>query len=233
MILIYLRPFTRNVRIIGKAQRLSNVLNEASRQQALSQRILMLPARSYASMSSQSHPKFTTVSFDLKDPRGNITKVHVQPSYPEKPKAVANLIAALPDLITDAVMPTERISNFSTTGWDLDESNDTIHRYIELESKSDVESVLQQVRIVSEELNHDPHIYQDGQRFTISCTTHVPAGLSMKDIKLARKINEILVGIQRSQTIENDEAEILTQRQRAREHNMEEIRKAKLRCDCG
>lgn len=174
-----------------------------------------------------------TVSFDLKGPEGTSTKVHVRPSYPHKPKAVSNLLAALPELLTDAAMPVGGVKSFATTGWDLDESGDTIHRFAEFGSEDTVNRVLELVAQASQKLNHDPHIHVDGPRIVISCTTHVPPGLSMKDIKLARQINEIL-GNAGSQIIkQEDEAEILTQRQRAREHNMSAIRKAKASCSCG
>ena len=50
----------------------------------------------------------------------------------------------------------------------------------------------------AEEMGHHPHIIrgkaEDGQEkfMTITCTTHSPRGLSVRDTNLARKINEIL-----------------------------------------
>lgn len=175
------------------------------------------------------------VSFDLVSDDGTTTKVHVQPSYPQKPKAIENLLKQLPPLLTAASMPIGAIKSFNTNGWDLDESGDTIHRYVKLQRQQDLSRVLEDIEAASRELNHDPHIDNDGTQLTISCTTHVPPGLSMKDVKLAKRIDEILanVALEDASEEEIDEAEILIQRQKGRERNMEAIRKAKLNCDCG
>lgn len=175
----------------------------------------------------------TTVSFDLVGKNGTTTRIHVQPSYPHKPKAVENLLKQLPALLTAASMPVSTIKSFTTDGWDLDEGNDTIHRYLLLQNESDVDSIITAIEAASRDLNHDPHIHVDGSRLTISCTTHVPPGLSMKDVKLAKRIDEILADIVVYPGHEEKEADILTQRQRGREHNMEAVRKAKLECGCG
>lgn len=174
-----------------------------------------------------------TVSLDL-TAGGITTKIHVRPSYIHKPKAVENLLKNLPALLTDATMPVTAIESFSTRGWDLDEAADTIHRYVAVE-QDDVSRIVEGVKAASEYENHDPHIYIDGSRMTISCTTHVPPGLSMKDVKLAKLIDKILddCNIDFSNSSDSSEADILTYRQRGREQNMEAVRKAKLACNCG
>jgi len=174
-----------------------------------------------------------TVDLDLTSKHGGTTTIEIRPSYPQKPKAVENLLAGLPALLTDAGMPTSAVTSFATQGWDLDESGDTIHRYVEVTSEQDISSIWDQIKTASYELNHDPHIHTDGKQLTISCTTHVPPGLSMKDVKLARKINNILAEINMADVRHDDEVDILTQRQRGREYNMAAIRKAKLACSCG
>lgn len=193
-------------------------------------------ARSYATAAeaARSTGEYSpTVNLDLTSGDGGITTVEIRPSYPHKPKAVENLLASLPGLLTDAGMPASAIDTFANKGWDLDESGDTIHRYVGVQSERDMSSILDHIKAVSSELKHDPHIHIDGNQLTISCTTHVPPGLSMKDVKLARKVNDILTEAGITGVTHTDKAEILTQRQRGREHNMEAIRKAKLDCGCG
>lgn len=176
-----------------------------------------------------------TATFDLMSSNGSKTRIHVRPSYAHKPKAVENLLKQLPGLLTEAGMPAGTIASFSTQGWDLDESGDTIHRYVSLRSVRDLERVLSDINIAAKQLSHDPHTYVDRTFCTISCTTHVPPGLSMKDVKLAKQIDEILESwaVDYTGSKEIDEAEILFLRQRGRERNMEAIRAAKLDCSCG
>lgn len=140
----------------------------------------------------------------------------------------------MPTLLTDAVMPATAIDSFSTKGWDLDEASDTIHRYITV-APGQVAQIMEAIKAASKAENHDPHIHVDGSHMTISCTTHVPPGLSMKDVKLAKAINEILDvnNVEHEYDSDVSEADILTYRQRGREHNMEAVRQAKLACSCG
>lgn len=192
--------------------------------------------RSYATaaeVASRLQEDRPTVNLDLTSKDGVVTTIEIRPSYPHKPKAVENLLASLPDLLTDAGMPISAIISFATEGWDLDEYGDTIHRYVEANSEQDIASMVDQIAVASKELKHDPHIHVDGKRLTISCTTHLPPGLSMKDVKLARTINDILGETGMVGGSHASEADLLTQRQRGREHNMEAIRKAKLECNCG
>lgn len=192
--------------------------------------------RSYATateVASRLHGDRPTVNLDLTSKDGHVTTIEIRPSYPHKPKAIENLLASLPELLTDAGMPLNAITSFATEGWDLDEYGDAIHRYVEVTSEQDIASVLDYIAAAAQELKHDPHIHSDGKQLTISCTTHLPPGLSMKDVKLARRINDILREAGMVTASHASEADILTQRQRGREHNMEAIRKAKLDCNCG
>jgi len=192
--------------------------------------------RSYATaaeVASRLQEDRPTVHLKLTSKDGNVTTIEIRPSYPHKPKALENLLASLPELLTDAGMPISAIISFATEGWDLDEYGDTIHRYVEVDSEQDITPLVDQIAASSKELKHDPHIHVDGKQLTISCTTHLPPGLSMKDVKLAKRINDILGTTGMVGGSHTSEADLLTQRQRGREHNMEAIRKAKLECNCG
>ena len=176
-----------------------------------------------------------TVSFDLMGEAGNTTKIHIKPSYGHKPQAVENLLKTLPELLTDASMPTKTINSFSTRGWDLDESGDVIHRYTLLYNKDDFHQILPQVKAASKELNHDPTISLHENRLLFSCGTHSPPGLSMKDVKLAKKIDEILakVDIDFGRQQYPTEAGILAHRQDARKATMGRIQRAREKGTCG
>lgn len=162
---------------------------------------------------------------------GSITNIQIRPSYAHKPKAVENLLKGLPELLESRTSSTETGDVPGTPTWRLDDSGDTIHRHISLDAESDASPILQQIEVASRELNHDPHTHIDGTHLTISCTTHVPPGLSMKDVKLARRIDEILKGLGGGK----DEGSRLEQKQmeRGEKKNMEAIKKAKEDCSCG
>ncbi|EXJ91165.1 hypothetical protein A1O1_04274 [Capronia coronata CBS 617.96] len=53
----------------------------------------------------------------------------------------------------------------------------------------------------AEEMHHHPHIArEDGESyFTVTCTTHSPRGLSVRDTRLAMKVNEVLAGLPATQ----------------------------------
>lgn len=158
--------------------------------------------------------------------------VQVQPSYPHKPKAVENLMKGLPELLEPKVNPSSDSQGTATGAWEIDESGDTIHQHVSMSEEKDIISILRQIDDAARELNHDPHTHVDGTNLTISCTTHVPPGLSMKDVKLAKKIDAILnnfrepgVGLKSPISAE--------QKERAEKQNMEAIKKAKEDCNCG
>lgn len=136
----------------------------------------------------------------------------------------------LPELLEPKKNPS---SEHQVTGaWEIDESGDTIHRHVSMSEEKDITSILQQINDAARELNHDPHTHIDGTNLTISCTTHVPPGLSMKDVKLAKKINAILNNF-REPGVDLKSPISAEQKERAEKQNMEAIKKAKEDCNCG
>lgn len=201
-------------------------------------------ARAVTNMNNEAAP--TRVSYELTSSSGTPTRIHIRPSYPHKPKAVQNLLnpeTGLPSLLTEVGMPLSSIKSFTTHGWDLDEHGDAIHRYIHIRDLVQQQRVFDGIKEEAKTLNHDPHI--DSSRnghITITCTTHSPPGLSMKDVHLARAVSGILDGvveIAESDTAEPQsvrgglEADIFTLRQRGRERNRAAIEEAKKSCNCG
>lgn len=163
---------------------------------------------------------------------GSTTSIEIRPSYPHKPKAVENLMKGLPELLNPTANSSGDGQSSRTGTWQIDDSGDTIHRHVSLNNEKAISSILEQIKTASSELNHDPHTHVDGTHLTISCTTHVPPGLSMKDVKLARKIDEILRSVSSGESVMDSEVS-REQRNAAEKQNIEAIRKAKEDCSCG
>jgi pterin-4a-carbinolamine dehydratase len=90
-------------------------------------------------------------------------------------------------------------ATFASTEWQLDPKGDAIHRHLAMPLK-DLTTVTTLIDWTAEQMNHHPHISikepsRDQQNYfmTITCTTHSPRGLSLKDIALAKKINQVLL----------------------------------------
>lgn len=189
-----------------------------------------------------------SISCELLNSNGSSIRIPIRASYPHKPKAIKNLLNpknGLPQLLTEVGMPFDPIRSFSTQGWDLDEHGDAIHRYLEIRDLVKRQRVLAKIHESAKSLYHDPHVYvsSDGC-VTITCTTHNPPGLSMKDVHLARAINCIMDEVDNEKQLpladshsstrgSGSEADILTLRQRGREQNRAAIEEAKKSCNCG
>lgn len=163
---------------------------------------------------------------------GTKVNIEIRPSYAHKPKAVENLMKGLPDLLGPESSSSGNRTESSSAAWELDESGDTIHRHISLTEEKEISAILKQINEAAQDLKHDPHTHIDGTNLTISCTTHSPPGLSMKDVKLAKKIDVI---IQDATSTNSESISVISpeQKQHAEERNMEAIRKAKEDCNCG
>ncbi|KIW66799.1 hypothetical protein PV04_06093 [Phialophora macrospora] len=87
---------------------------------------------------------------------------------------------------------------FGMMEWYLDPEGDTIHRHIALPSAGELNTIEELILRRADEMDHHPHINRGKVEdradmcMTITCTTHSPRGLSVRDMKLAQKINEIL-----------------------------------------
>lgn len=148
------------------------------------------PEANTAGVESESP---TTISLDILKPEGQPTKVKVVPSYPDKPRAVANLMKGLQSILQSEVsLYSRNISPY----WQLDDNGYTLHKHIHTLNGRDQRkwsTTQSRIEMASKELHHDPHILVNPLVTTISLTTHVPPGLSMKDVKLARMVDEILL----------------------------------------
>jgi pterin-4a-carbinolamine dehydratase len=89
-------------------------------------------------------------------------------------------------------------ASFGTAEWCIDPEGDAIHRHIAHTSTTECDAIDAEIMHAADGLNHHPHITRgrsDNGEYTlmtITCTTHSPRGLSVRDLRLAEMINEIL-----------------------------------------
>ncbi|MGC5054083.1 4a-hydroxytetrahydrobiopterin dehydratase [Micromonospora sp. DT48] len=77
-------------------------------------------------------------------------------------------------------------------GWSGDPAG--ITRTVELASFPDAIAVVDRVAATAEEQDHHPDIDIRWPTVTFRCTTHSAGGVTMRDIRLARRIDEIVEG---------------------------------------
>jgi len=75
-------------------------------------------------------------------------------------------------------------------GWSGDKHG--ITRTVELRSFPDAISVVDEVALVAEELDHHPDIDIRWRTLTFACSTHTEGGVTNKDLELAQRINSII-----------------------------------------
>jgi pterin-4a-carbinolamine dehydratase len=85
-------------------------------------------------------------------------------------------------------------------GWSLALKGDTIIRFFAFDTEADAARFVDSVLKVADEMNHHPEIATIADPIhdtsplryvAVSCSTHRPPGLSMRDVRLARKIDEL------------------------------------------
>ncbi|MEV2238623.1 4a-hydroxytetrahydrobiopterin dehydratase [Micromonospora sp. NPDC049891] len=77
-------------------------------------------------------------------------------------------------------------------GWSGDPAG--ITRTVELASFPDAITVVDRVAVTAEELDHHPDIDIRWRTVTFHCVTHSVGGVTERDIRLARRIDEIVEG---------------------------------------
>ncbi|GIJ78206.1 4a-hydroxytetrahydrobiopterin dehydratase [Micromonospora phaseoli] len=77
-------------------------------------------------------------------------------------------------------------------GWSGDPAG--IIRTVELASFPDAVAVVDRVAVTAEELDHHPDIDIRWRTVTFRCVTHSAGGVTMRDMDLARRIDEIVEG---------------------------------------
>lgn len=184
-----------------------------------------------AELESSSAVSVNIVKFD-----GQSTTRTVAPSYPHKPKAVANVKRGLEAILQSE---TSLYTPQTRSRWQLDDNGYTIHKHIRTLGGRDQRkwvTIQSRIDLATNELHHDPHILVNPLVTTISLTTHVPPGLSMKDIKLARVIDEILVAELKNEDArdgdKNNQQGYIDAINANISKNNEVIEEARRSCDC-
>ena len=179
------------------------------------------------------------VTIRLKD--GTTVVRKISPTPKAKTDKLAEALGFL--LLAPEPNPTAR-PTFGCLQWELDTEGDAIHRHIALSSPGECERVLQRIMAVADEVNHHPHIAQgkEGEEscMTITCTTHSPRGLSVRDTRLAKTINKVLecydvmrpAHLGATADLEQAKARIAAQRERTIDINRQAISEALASCAC-
>ncbi|EXJ92808.1 hypothetical protein A1O3_01362 [Capronia epimyces CBS 606.96] len=188
------------------------------------------------------------ITFRLEDGRSLTQKI--APTPKAKLDKLAEALASLlsPPASTSAWSSTLLVRSdspsFGTLQWDLDPQGDAIHRHVALSSPGECDKLVQRIIAVADEMNHHPHIAREegGSCLTITCTTHRPRGLSVRDTRLATRVNELLAGIRVTQPaqltapsrdLEQLQKQIFGQHARMIAINRQQITEALESCNCG
>jgi pterin-4a-carbinolamine dehydratase len=140
-------------------------------------------------MFNPSHPHIT-----LPSPNGPLSR-NIRPSFPTKADRVVAELNAL--FAEQAQAFSAESKSTPTIGiWHLEPTCDAISAYFLSDSREDVAEMVHQALNAAEELKHHPSISVcegTGERWMllVTCGTHRPAGLSVKDPRLARRIGGI------------------------------------------
>ncbi|KIV86001.1 hypothetical protein PV11_01645 [Exophiala sideris] len=179
------------------------------------------------------------VTFRLKDESVVTQKITPTPKVKkEKLEGALSLLLASPDSDSTTSGPW-----FGSVEWELDASGDAIHRHAAVSSYNECEEIERLIMAEAEEMKHHPHIARlqdrDGPIYmTITCTTHSPRGLSGRDVRLAAKINEVLMNFRTTAPVNTDDQEhpsrdeIMELRRRTIGDNRQKILEALKDCGC-
>jgi pterin-4a-carbinolamine dehydratase len=136
--------------------------------------------------------------------------------------------------------------SFGSVEWYLDAEGDAIHRHIALPSAGELDTIEELILRRADEMDHHPHISRGKVEggadtyMTITCTTHSPRGLSVRDSRLALKITEILADfntvtpstLDTRRDLEGEQLRIAALRERMVAANRVKINKALENCGC-
>lgn len=142
-----------------------------------------------ASISNLDQASRATTTFSIRGANGETNTAHLHPNAKANP---AKLAPALTELLS---WPSR---------WSLDANGVILHRHFYVNNDT-YWSLKTEITDSANLMNHHPHVVFAGLRsegehdrlshdrlLTLSCTTHTPPGLGMRDVKLANKIEEII-----------------------------------------
>lgn len=100
------------------------------------------------------------------------------------------LIAQDPAMSTSKLSPNELDAALSELGtWSL--QNEKLHRQFQFPSFVEAFGFMSSVALVAESMGHHPEWFNVYNRVTVDLTTHDAGGITMKDVELARRMNEL------------------------------------------
>jgi 4a-hydroxytetrahydrobiopterin dehydratase len=139
-------------------------------------------------------PSLPLVEYDSS--RGRVRR-NVLVSAKTRPETLTTQLSPLLSAHMPALKSTRSVGS---KGWSLALKGDTIIRFFAFDTEADAARFVDSVRKVADEMDHHPEIVTIADPIhdtsplryvAISCSTHRPPGLSMRDVRLARKIDEL------------------------------------------
>lgn len=84
----------------------------------------------------------------------------------------------------------EQLAPLLTSGWKLLEDRDAIQRVLTLKDFNEAFGLMTRIALLAEKMNHHPEWQNVYNRLTITLTTHDVKGLSARDIRMAKFIDD-------------------------------------------
>ena len=75
------------------------------------------------------------------------------------------------------------------TGWTIEDKK--LHRQFQFPSFVEAFGFMSSVALVAESMEHHPEWFNVYNRVTVDLTTHDAGGITIKDVELARRMNEL------------------------------------------
>ena len=97
-------------------------------------------------------------------------------------------------MMVDKLKPAEReAALLKLNGWIYDPKADTISHDFKFKTFSEAFSFMTRVALAAEKMDHHPEWSNVYNKVTITLTTHSASGLTDKDMKLAEKIDRVMI----------------------------------------
>jgi 4a-hydroxytetrahydrobiopterin dehydratase len=116
-----------------------------------------------------------------------------QPSRSTMPEAIAAvpLIAQTSPMSAPTKLSTNELNAALSelSSWSIE--NDKLHRQFQFKSFVEAFGFMSSAALVAESMGHHPEWFNVYNRVTVDLTTHDAGGISIKDVELARKMDEL------------------------------------------
>lgn len=126
-----------------------------------------------------------TLDIDIPTPDGSTRKVTIRPT----PKAPATKL-------TEELISLLEVSPGSPAVWTLDMQGDAVHCAAVVPTRAEADKIKSRITVIADEMKHHPHVSADdmvlGCQMLITCTTHNPKGLGLRDVRLAAAVSGVM-----------------------------------------